>query len=199
LLGGLEVLYRPCPSGTAATVSPELATGAAVSVLSQGADAVYLFNYFQDSHPGWPVPVYQNMLKNMASLDSLLKQPRRVGVTYRDITAPDEKYQSPLPATGKEFVFPIRLGPVPDSRRPCEVLIEFLPPQGATVPVPTVLFDGQPCEVRKDDATKEGVRTISFRVPATALGLPGTDVHEIKITGADQNSLTVRRVEVSLE
>ncbi len=34
LLGGLEVLYRPIPGGPASTVSPELAIGAATSVLS---------------------------------------------------------------------------------------------------------------------------------------------------------------------
>ena len=48
LAGGLEVLYQPCPGGPATIVTPELATGAALSVLSGGADAVYLFNYFQD-------------------------------------------------------------------------------------------------------------------------------------------------------
>ena len=54
LAGGLEVRYQPCPGGPASIVTPELAAGAAVSVLSQGADAVYLFNYFQTGHPAGP-------------------------------------------------------------------------------------------------------------------------------------------------
>ena len=98
LLGGLEVLYRPVPGGPASTVSPELAIGAATSVLSQGADAVYLFNYF----PGtFPVPAYQETLKAMASLKSVQKLPRRVGVTYRDITAPGEQYRRRCPRPAK--------------------------------------------------------------------------------------------------
>ena len=48
----------------------------------------------------------------MASLDSLLKLPRRVGVTYRDITAPGEQYQSPLPVTGATLTFSVGIGPV---------------------------------------------------------------------------------------
>ncbi len=123
LAGGLEILYRPWPDGPATAVTPELATGAALSVLSGGADAVYLFNYFQDECPGWPLSVYQKTLKAMASLDSLVKQPRCVGITYRDITAPGENYQPPLPATGKELVFRLKLGPIPNTRCLCELLI----------------------------------------------------------------------------
>ena len=106
LAGGLEVLYQPYPGGPMTTVSPELASGAAASVLLGGADAVYLFNFFQDSHPGWSLPVYQATLQNMASLDLLLKQPRCIGVTHRDITLPAEKYQAPLPATGTRSCVP---------------------------------------------------------------------------------------------
>ena len=56
LAGGLEVRYQPCPGGPASVVTPELAAGAAVSVLSRGADAVYLFNFFQTGHPAGPSP-----------------------------------------------------------------------------------------------------------------------------------------------
>ena len=85
LAGGLEVRYRPYRGGPWRYVTPELAAGAAAAVLSRGADAVYLFNYYQDGSPEWPLPVYQNTLKAMASLDSLLKLPRSVGITYRDV------------------------------------------------------------------------------------------------------------------
>ena len=195
LAGGLEVLYRPYPHGPASLVTPEMATGAAVSVLSQGADAVYLFNYFQDRHPAWPLPVYQKTLKSMASLDALLKEPRCVGITFRDIVAPGEKYQPPLPAEGKELVFPMKLGPRPGDRWLCDLLIGFAPSDGAPMPVPTVSVDGTPCKVR-DDITKDELRLISFRIPVAAL--TATDVHEIKVVGKGSDALSVQRVEVSL-
>jgi hypothetical protein len=111
--------------------------GGAISILSQGADAVYLFNYFQTDL--WPQPVYKNTLKAMASLDSLLKQPRCVGITYRDITAPGEKYQAPLPATGKEVEFSIRHGPIPGNRRTCELLVGFAPSVSCRLHVDTIV------------------------------------------------------------
>jgi len=195
LAGGLEVRYQPCPGGAASVVTPELAVGAAVSVLSRGADAVYLFNFFQAGGPGWPQPVYQNTLKAMASLDSLLRLPRCVGITYRDITAPGEKYQAPLPAMGKEVVFPLQLGPIPDNRWPCDLLIGFAPAQDAAALAPAASVNGQPCEVRSD-ATQDGLRLVSFGVPATALA--GTECHQIKLACKDQNALTIHRVEMSL-
>jgi hypothetical protein len=193
LAGGLEVRYQPCPGGPASIVTPELAVGGAISILSQGADAVYLFNYFQTDL--WPQPVYQNTLKVMASLDSLLKLPRCVGITYRDITAPGENYQAPLPATGKEVEFSMRLGPIPGNRRTCELVVGFAPSQGATVSAPTASVNGKPCKVRSD-ATKGGLRLISFSVPVAALA--GIESHKINIASKDKKVLTIHRVEISL-
>jgi len=194
LAGGLEIRYQPYPGGPASIVTLELATGAAVSVLSQGADAVYLFNFFQDPALGRPLDVYQKTLKAMASLDSLLKQPRSIGVTYRDITAPGEEYRAPLPATGKEAVFPMRLGPIPENRWLCELLVGVASSQGT--PTPVVWVNGNACEVRNDDTTTDGLRLISFSVPATALA--GTEVHQIKAASTGQNALTIQRLEMSL-
>jgi hypothetical protein len=194
--GGLEIRYQPYPGGPASLVTPELATGAAVSVLSQGADAVYLFNFFQDPALGRPLPVYQRTLKAMASLDSLLKQPRSIGVTYRDITAPGEEYQAPLPATGRQIVFPIRLGPIPDSRWLCDLLMGIKSSQDTSTPVPWVWVNGEACQVRSDDTTKDGSRLISFRVPTAAL--VRTEVHEIKAASKGEDALTIQRLEVSL-
>ena len=70
LAGGLEVSIRSYPGGPGRAVTAEEATGAAVEVLSSGADAVYLFNYFQDASPGWPIPEYQRVLGAMGSLDT---------------------------------------------------------------------------------------------------------------------------------
>jgi hypothetical protein len=193
LAGGLEVRYQPCPGGPASVVTPELARGAAVLVLSQGADAVYLFNFFQTDL--WPRHVYQNTLRSMSSLDSLLKLPRCVGITYRDIAAPGETYQAPLPATGKEVAFSMKLGPIPDSGWHCELLVGLAPPQGAAVPAPAASVNGKPCEVRSE-TTKDGLRLLSFNVPATALA--GAASHQVKLASKDQSALTIHRVEMSL-
>lgn len=191
LAGGLEVLYRPVPSDAPSVISPELATGAATSILSQGADAVYLFNYFECNFPG---PLHQTMLKPMVSLDSLLKQPRRVGVTWRDITAPGEPYTPPLPASGKEALFQIRLGPAPPKHWLCDVIIGFAPEQGAAGP-PKVLVNSAPCEYLKEESSKEKpLRLLSFRVPATAL--KGRELHEVKVIQNDQEPMTIRQAEM---
>jgi len=193
LVGGLEVLYRPVPDGPPSTVSPELAIGAATSVLSQGADAVYLFNYF----PGtFPLPTYQETLKAMASLGSVQKLPRRVGVTYRDITAPGEQYRPPLPATGKEASFRIRLGPVPDRLWLCDVQIGVGPAPGALLPGLSVLVNGTPCKFLNEESAKDGFRLVSFRVPESALA--GTEVDEVKVTTGEKASLSIRQVEMFL-
>jgi alpha-L-fucosidase len=193
LAGGLEILCRPAGEPPV-VATPELATGAAVSVLSEGADAVYLFNYFQDACPGWPLPVYQKTLKAMTSLDSLLKQPRCVAITYRDVTAPGEDYRPLLPATGKEMTFPLKLGPMPDKGWRCELRIGVTP--RPTAPAPTVLVNGQPCKAIKEWTTVDGLRWISFVVPMTALKDSGAQV--VTVVSADQKELTVRQVQMGL-
>ena len=105
LAGGLEVLYRSSPAAQSRYATPEEAAGAAVAILADGADAVYLFNYFQNTHPGWPLPEYQRTLQSLSSLAALAKRPRRHAVTYRDITLPVENYRAPLPASGTRLSF----------------------------------------------------------------------------------------------
>jgi hypothetical protein len=194
LAGGLEILYRPCPDGPAVQVTPEQAVGAAYSVLSRGADAVYLFNYFQKTTE-WPQSVYLSTLKAMNSLDTLASLPRCVGVTYRDITGPGEAYQSPLPATGKELTFAIEAGPVRPKGRPCEVLIGLVASPSGSTAVPTVSVNGRECAAG-GDTTKDGLRLVSFKVPADMVSEAGSCV--VKIVAKDEKALTVRRAEIAV-
>ena len=188
LAGGLEIICRPAGApATAAT--PELATGAALSVLSGGADAVYLFNYFQDTT--WPLPIYKETLRAMTSLDSLLERPRAVAITFRDVTAPGEDYRPLVPATGKDFTFPMKLGPLPKARRQCQLSIGLAPSAAGLV----ASVNGKPCE-QSADAVKDGVRLVSFRVPPTALA--GIEVHQIHVSSRERNVLTIQQVEMSL-
>jgi hypothetical protein len=190
LLGGIEVRYQPTPGGPATTVSPELAAGAAMAVLAQGADAVYLFNYFQHGHPAWTPDVYRKMLSSMRSIDTLKELPRRVGVTYRDIVSAGESYRPPLPATGRELSFPIILGPPPSGEWSCEVLIEC-----ACRNTPKVLVNGTACTARQPQPAKGTVHTLVYDVPAKAL--EGKTTHDVKVVGAEED-VTVRKVEMAI-
>ena len=188
LAGGLEIICRPAGEAPV-QATPELATGAALSVLAGGADAVYLFNYFQDST--WPRPIYLETLKAMTSLETLVPRPRAVQFTFRDVTAPGEDYRPLVPATGKELVFPMKLGPLPGAPRPCELLIGLAPASAA----PTATVNGKLCQVCKN-TLKEGVRLISYTVPLAALA--GIETHQIKLSSKDKNALTVQKVEMLL-
>jgi hypothetical protein len=194
LAGGLEILYRPCPDGPAVQVTPDQAVGAAYSVLSRGADAVYLFNYFQKS-TAWPEPAYLSTLKAMNSLDTLAGLPRCVGVTYRDITGPGENYQPSLPATGKELTFTIELGPVRPKDRPCEALIGFAVSPNTPMAIPAVQVNGRECAVG-NDVTKDGLHQVTFKVPADAVAATGSCL--VKVIAKDENVLTVRRAEIAV-
>lgn len=189
LLGGIEVRYQPMPGGPATIVSPELGAGAAMAVLAQGADAVYLFNYFQDGHPAWTSPVYEKTLKAMRSVESLKELPRRVGVTYRDIVASGESYQPPLPATGTETAFSMVLGSPPSGPWACEVLVECACEKG-----PKVLVNGKECHAVASETAEGGVHT--YEVSPEALS--GRTSHEVKVVGTDGRDVTIRKVEMAI-
>jgi hypothetical protein len=215
LAGGLETRYQPIEYGPASFVSPELAIGGAVSVLSQGADAVYLFNFMEgDMGPRWTIPVYRRTIRAMGSLETAIQLPRRIALTFCDITT-GESYHAPLPASGKELKFSMRLGPVPARTQSCEVLIGLEPTPN--MPLPAVSVDGTACEFRSDttlttsnssvttsaapgsdDSTlmKDGLRLACYTVPPAALA--ASEVHEIKVMAKGDGKITVRRVEMAL-
>jgi hypothetical protein len=195
LAGGLEVLCRPSPDAPAAMVSPELAAGAAAAVLARGADAVYLFNYFQSANVGWTRPVYLRTLAAMASLDALKRMPRSVAITYRDIVAPGESYRAPLPATGNELSFRLAPGRAGDARGQCEIRVDVASPPDGARPVPLVFANDRPCAFRKETGAG-GVRRLIWEAPPGAIGADG--VCALKIASADKDPLTVRSVELSM-
>ena len=197
LAGGLEIGYRPYIDGRTWQIetdaSPELAAGAAMMILSQGADAVYLFNYFQ---PGWGLPVYLETLNAMGSLESLKKIPRTIAITHRDIVAPGETYRPPLPAKGRKMAFQMNLGPVPDKTWNCSLLIGLEVSKDDSAPAPDASVNGNPCKVLSDTKTHLGpvlVRVVTFSVPMAALAQ--TEANSIKL--ASRDAMTVNRVEVA--
>jgi len=195
LAGGLEAHYCPSPSTPARPVTREEATGAAVAVLSDGADVVYLFNYFQHGHPSWPVPEYQRTLKTFSSLDALLKLPRRHAVTFRDVTVPGETYRAPLPASGTQLSFTLPLGPSPSANWQVEATIEVATLRAEDTP-PTVSINGVAGKLQRNETTKSGNRMLTCSFPATAL--TGKNHDTVTVTATGKNPVKVLRVEVSL-
>ena len=193
LAGGLDVNCRPSPDASPRLVTPEDATGAAVAVLSGGADAVYLFNYFQHGHPGWPLPEYQRTLRSLSHLDELLKLPRRHAVTFRDVTVPGEAYLAPLPASGARLSFALPLGPAPKAGWQVEAAVEVAA-GGAAGGSPTVSINGVAGKLRSDETAKSGGRLLTYEFPPAALS--GKPLDEIAVAAA--GTVTVKRVEVSV-
>ncbi len=115
LAGGLETRVQPYPGGPARMISPEEARGAAAAILADGADAVYLFNYFESLYTGgsWSRDEYDRTLAAMSSLQALAELPRCHTVTYHDTAAPGQRLEYVLPATGTRLAFRIRTGPKP--------------------------------------------------------------------------------------
>lgn len=195
LAGGLEVNYRPTPQAAARAVTPEEAHGAAMAVLSGGADVVYLFNYFQHGHPQWQPPLYQRALRAMSSLERLRELPRRHAVTFRDVVLPGEKYRAPLPASGKELSFVVPLGPSPTSAWQMETLIEIAASAADRV-APAVSLNGVTGKPASEVRLKTGNRQVSYRFAASAVSGRNDDI--VRVTSAADKPVEVHRVEVCL-
>ncbi len=151
LAGGLEVRLQPYPGAQARTIRPEEARGAAANVLADGADAVYLFNYFEwvYRHGAWPRAEYFRTLRAMGSLDELLRLPRTHVVTFHDTVPPGQPLRHCLPAVGTNISVRLRTGPPP--QRPAWVVVRFDKPPAAA---PRILVDGTVLEdVKLDGAT----------------------------------------------
>ncbi|HTU26100.1 MAG TPA: hypothetical protein VMF30_11915 [Pirellulales bacterium] len=193
LAGGLEVICRPSHNVPPRPATPAEATGAAVAVLAAGADALYLFNYFQDGSPGWSAADYRRTLKAFASPQTLLEQPRRHAITYRDILAPGEAYHAPLPATGKEFVFELPLGPPPPAGWQVEAVIETQ--SAAHVIPPAVRLNGLAGELRSDETLPNCQQRFTYSLPLAAL----TGQNRQTIALHADTDLTLVAVEIGLK
>jgi hypothetical protein len=195
LAGGLEVTYRPCSDVPAREVTTEDAAGAAVAVLSSGADFVYLFNYFQQGHPAWPLADYQRVLNACSSLEKLTSLPRRHAVTGRDVVVPGAAYRPPLPAEGMQLSFELPVGPVPPPNWRAEATIEVAAPR-ANGSRPMLLVNGIAGELHADQATPNGNRLLTYVIALAAL--TGRDQENVAITAAGPTPIRVLRVELNL-
>jgi hypothetical protein len=188
LAGGLEVLYRPMPGGKPIEMTPAQAVGASMAVLSGGADLVYLFNYFPESKP-WPAEQFNSTLRAMAGCDSLGALARTHAITYRDVRAPGEPADNPLPATGSQCAFRLQTGSRPVGRK-VEVIIELDAPNGGVTSPPAIRVNGVPCPVRARENT-----TFIYEVPETA---QTEEVHVIEASADSGHTMRINRVEFTI-
>ena len=190
LAGGLEVRYQPYPGAAVVAMDPENAVGAAVAVLSDGADVVYLFNYFQNAQ--WPVAQYQSLLSKFSSLAELCKLPRRHAVTVPEIVVPGQPVRAALPATGSALSFHLPLGPKPPAEWDVEVLLE-LALQGTGDAAPSVSVNNVATEPNGSKTLPNGHRVQTCKIPAD--GISGENSDTIAIDMPGEKPVTVFRVE----
>ena len=190
LAGGLEVRCQPYPGAPVSHMDPECAVGAAVAVLSAGADVVYLFNHFQNAR--WPIPEYQRRLKAFKSLAELCKLPRRHVVTHREVVVPGEVYRAPLPASGRELSFNLPFGPKIPADWQAHAIIE-VGAQPAERDAPAVSVNGVACALRSAEAQENGNRTLTYSIPFSAL--PGRNGDTIAVAAVAGKPVKVLQVE----
>ncbi|NLC55739.1 MAG: hypothetical protein GX774_02750 [Armatimonadetes bacterium] len=195
LAGGLEILYQPHPGAPRTTVAPEHAFAAAAAVYAGGADAVYLFNYFQDS--SWAPETYQKTLRTLGSRQGVAGAPRWHALTYRDITGPDEAYRPPLPATGASLRFDLPVCPPPPPDWQAQLLLEIEAIDGAPLQPPSARVNGQVCAASQTDPESGSPGRVTYPVPVAALAQ--RERAQILVTARGGRPIRVVRVEVRLQ
>lgn len=119
LAPGIEMNIQPNPSSNSGSHTLETYCAYATSIFSQGADKVYLFNYYRNmsrmikpedrittKDPKLSVgseKQYFNIITTLGSYDKLLTMNRRMIMTYNDLEAPTKTPDSPLPAMAFMF------------------------------------------------------------------------------------------------
>jgi len=192
LAGGLEIREQAYPDGPARLALPETAIGAATTVLSSGADVVYLFNYFStlsNTLDYWSPAKYQETLQAMSSLKNLDLLPRRHMVTFHDVFAPGEATDHALPAKGNRVSFRLLTGPQPIGRE-VTASVGLAPVDEEILPPPELRVNSIPCALQKRENN-----VFIFRVAEPTL-VDGIQV--LEIAGAAKQVIQVVQVELNI-
>lgn len=197
LAGGLEINHQPLQDGPTTIITKEQATGAAAAVLSDGADIVYLFNYFltRIDQTEWTAEGYHRTLRAMCSLKALNGLPRRHAITWRDIIGKDEQYRAPLPAEGTILAFALPTGLKPPAG--ARVSLELRLAQPVAAAAPTVTVNRARCKYRVGKPDGDGVAIVTYDVPASAL--PGNQRDSVEITAPGNTPVKVLGLEICIE
>ncbi|WP_135553464.1 glycoside hydrolase family 10 protein [Paenibacillus cymbidii] len=129
LAAGIEVLIRAFPKSALRQMNTlETVRGAASSLLSRGADRIYLFNYMDSDTAMADLDNYNELLCGAGALETMAGKPRRHIVTYSDTWAPGEAAGFQLPAAcppGRFREFRLHVGPRPEG--PAYLYLGVLP------------------------------------------------------------------------
>lgn len=176
LAGGLEILLGRHWTAPKRPVTAEEARGAAAQVLAQGADAVYLFNYFQsidaDTVPdAWPRQAFAETITSLASLQRMQHMPRRHCITFSDLFGPEGVVQesTQLPATGTCLDFGLPSGPRPAAgTAQLTVGLATNATTDAAESLVVRINDSMPLKLASDTSAGQ-IRRIAFDVPVRQL------------------------------
>jgi len=200
LVGCLEIRYQPIPTGPATMMTPELATGAALSVLQGGADQVYLFNYFPSLHgltENWGADTIDRVFHAMGDVAALEKSSRRHAITFRDVRAPGEPLDNALPATDLQEDMPspsgcalrINTGSKPESGT-AELLLAFAP-DGADPASLKVYVNSVECAL--GDVSADGEARYEVRCDQLE-----NESQVIDVIGGEAKAFTIVRAEIAI-
>ncbi len=148
LAAGLEVRIQPYPGGPVVMSTPQMARAMAASAFDRGADAIYLFNYFEGH---WPEPTYTQTLRELASPEALRGKERLHLITYRDTRAPGE------PEVVTTLILKQQVQP---GQVPLQIRINGSLCDQATVEAPTRLAVNVPLPVMQRGATVVEVNNV---------------------------------------
>lgn len=132
--GCVELLSRSYPGGKMAYNTAESAIGSAVNILSQGADKLYLFNYFDkpdemlfgkrrkitEENDVQKAEGYYKLLTTAGDLEKAIYAKRKHIVTYNDVVPLNRKFMSDLPIAVTEkgpYFIRVVTGTVPHKSR----------------------------------------------------------------------------------
>lgn len=196
LSAGIELLVRPYHEYKKPQYnSLETVRGAAASLLSRGADRVYLFNYMDSQTAMEDLTNYPTLLRECGSLATLAGKPRRHIVTYSDTWAPGEQQGAQLPKTlrpGGWSTFRLHVGPRLQAATLRMEIEGLTSPEkaevhlnGAAVALRPVSSDEipKPAPVGKCFAWDAGGACEGWAVVDLKVSEPGAKVHWVEIAG----------------
>jgi hypothetical protein len=125
LCAGLELNTQPYPGAKQQLNTIETVRGAATSLLSRGADRIYLFNYMDSETCMDGMDNYPHLLREIGSPERMEGKERRHIITYPDTWAPGEPRAIALPApcgSSQTAAFRIHIGPKPSSGKAMAVI-----------------------------------------------------------------------------
>ncbi|MCP4640877.1 MAG: hypothetical protein GY851_10605, partial [bacterium] len=139
----------------------ESSRGQVASLIDQGADHVYLFNFFFPSpapEPVWTPAQFKEFLDDGARMDTILAKPRRHIVTYDDAIPPGVPVACILPAAlegTRPATFRIHTAPVPDSGR-AVIRVGLADKSGVGEAAFRARFNGHFCEETEAEGLPRG-------------------------------------------